>query len=332
MIGAVDDHAARTAPASGAEPSSRTTTASATAVITERHFDSLVPPEMAARAEQVGVRKAHLDLTSTFALSVLAGAFIALGAVFATTVSAGAGELPFGIVRLLAGIAFSLGLVLVIVGGAELFTGNTLIVMAWASGKVHTGLLLRNWAIVYVGNFVGAVATAIVVFVSAQYDFGGGAVGASALATGNAKAGLEFIPAIALGMLCNALVCLAVWLTFSARTTTDRIIAIIGPIAAFVASGFEHSVANMYFIPQALLIRAFAPESFWSSIGTSAADYPNLTLTGFLVDNLVPVTIGNIIGGALMVGAVYWFIYLRRVPTSRHGPDGPGGVGDTTFP
>ena len=315
MIGSMDDRAARTAPASDSVSGSRMSTAPATAVIAERHFDSLVPPEMAARAEQVGVRKAHLDATSTFALSVLAGAFIALGAVFATTVSAGAGELTFGIVRLLAGIAFSLGLVLVIVGGAELFTGNTLIVMAWASGKVHTGLLLRNWAIVYVGNFVGAVATAVVVFVGAQYTLGGGAVGASALATGNAKAGLELIPAIALGMLCNALVCLAVWLTFSARTTTDRIIAIIGPIAAFVASGFEHSVANMYFIPQALLIRAFAPESFWASIGTSASDYPNLTLTGFLVDNLVPVTIGNIIGGALMVGAVYWFIYLRRVPT-----------------
>ena len=274
-------------------------------------FDSLLPPEMAARAEHVGVRKAHLDAISTFALAVLAGAFIALGAIFATTVSAGGAALPFGVVRLLAGVAFSLGLILVIVGGAELFTGNTLIVMAWASRKVSTGLVLRNWVIVYAGNIVGAVATATVTFIAGQYSFGGGAVGLAALAIGNAKSGLEFIPAVALGMLCNALVCLAVWLTFSARTTTDRILAIIPPIAAFVAAGFEHSVANMYFIPEALLIRGNAAATFWTSIGKTAADYPNLTLGGFLVNNLLPVTIGNIIGGAAMVGIVYWFIYLR---------------------
>jgi formate transporter len=274
-------------------------------------FDSLIPPEMAARAEAVGVRKANLDAVSTFALSVLAGAFIALGAIFATTVSAGGSILPFGIVRLVAGIAFSLGLILVIVGGAELFTGNTLIVMAWASRKVSTSLVLRNWLIVYAGNLVGAVGTAFVAFAGGQYLFGAGSIGLAALATGNAKAGLDFVPALALGMLCNALVCLAVWLTFSARTTTDRILAIVPPIAAFVAAGFEHSVANMYFLPIALLIRAFAPGSFWAEIGKSAADYPNLTVERFLVGNLLPVTIGNIIGGALMVGIVYWFIYLR---------------------
>lgn len=274
-------------------------------------FDALMPAEMAAHAERIGVRKAHLDWVSTFALGVLAGAFIALGAIFATTVSAGGAALPFGVVRLLAGVAFSLGLILVIVGGAELFTGNTLIVMAWASGKVPTTLLLRNWVIVYLGNFVGATATAVVVFVAGQYAFGAGSVGAAALATGNAKTGLDFIPAVALGMMCNALVCLAVWLAFSARTTTDRILAIVPPIAAFVAAGFEHSVANMYFIPAALLIRNGAPASFWTSIEKTAADYPNLTIQGFLVGNLLPVTIGNIIGGAVMVGIVYWFIYLR---------------------
>ncbi|MCI0583896.1 MAG: formate transporter FocA [Chloroflexi bacterium] len=267
---------------------------------------------MAGRAEQVGVRKARQDALATFALAVLAGAFIALGAIFATTVSAGAGALPFGVVRLLAGVAFSLGLILVIVGGAELFTGNTLIVMAWASRRVSTAEVLRNWAIVYAGNLVGALATAVVTFVGGQFAFGAGSVGATALAIGDGKAGLDFVPAIALGMLANALVCLAVWLSYSARSTTDRILAIVPPIAAFVASGFEHSVANMYFIPQALLIRAFAPDSFWASIGGAAADYPNLTLGAFLVDNLLPVTIGNVIGGALMVGAVYWFVYLRR--------------------
>ena len=277
----------------------------------EPRFDSLIPAEMAERAERVGVRKAELDAVSTFALAVLAGAFIALGAIFATTVGAGGAALPYGIVRLVSGVAFSLGLILVVVGGAELFTGNTLIVMAWADGKVSTRRLLRNWLIVYAGNLVGAVSTAIVAFVSGQYLFGGGSVGVAALATANAKAGLDFIPAVALGMLCNALVCLAVWLTFSARTTTDRILAIVPPIAAFVAAGFEHSVANMYFIPQGLLIKAFAPASFWGAIGKTAADYPHLDLQGFLVANLVPVTIGNVIGGAVMVGAAYWFIYLR---------------------
>ena len=279
-------------------------------------FDSLLPVEMAARAEDVGVRKAGLDAVSLFALAVLAGAFIALGAIFATTVSAGAGNLPYGVGRLLAGIAFSLGLILVIVGGAELFTGNTLIVMAWAGRRVSTGLVLRNWTIVYVGNLVGALATAVVMVVSGQYAFGGGSVGLAALATGEAKAALDFVPAIALGMMCNALVCLAVWLTFSARTTTDRILAIVPPIAAFVAAGFEHSVANMYFIPEAIAIRLFAPQSFWDAAGRAPADYPHLDAVGF-VANLVPVTIGNVIGGALMVGIVYWFVYLRSARRAR---------------
>jgi formate transporter len=266
---------------------------------------------MAAKAEAVGVLKAGLDTVSLFVLAVLAGAFISLGAIFATTVSAGAGDLPFGVVRLMAGLAFSLGLILIIVGGAELFTGNTLIVMAWASRKVSSASLLRNWAVVYVGNFVGALATAGVMFASGQYMFGKASVGLSALTIGEAKAGLEFLPAIALGMMCNALVCLAVWLTFSARTTTDRILAIVPPIAAFVAIGFEHSVANMYFIPEAIAVRTWAPAEFWTAIGRVPADFPNLTVDAFVVRNLLPVTIGNVIGGAVMVGVVYWFVYLR---------------------
>ena len=276
-------------------------------------FDALLPPDMAARAEDIGVRKANMELGRLCALSFLAGAFIALGAVFATTVSAGtAPHLGFGVTRLLAGVVFSLGLVLVIVGGAELFTGNNLIVMAWASRKVPTVLLLRNWGVTYVGNFVGAIATAAVVFLAGQYTMGSGAIGAAALATADAKSGLGPVQAVALGALCNVLVCLAVWMTFSARTTTDRILAIVPPIAAFVACGFEHSVANMYFIPLGLLIKAGAAPEFWSSIGGSPEDYANLTWYGFLVRNLLPVTIGNVIGGSLMVGAVYWFIYLRR--------------------
>jgi formate/nitrite transporter len=286
----------------------------------EGRLDALLPVEMAARAEQVGAKKATMDRASMFMLAVLAGAFISLGAMFATTVLATSGDgLPYGVGRLLAGVTFSLGLILVLVGGAELFTGNNLIVMAWASRKVSTRLLAQNWLVVYLGNFAGTLATAALVYAGGQFTFGGGAVGASALATAHAKVQLGFGEAIALGVLCNALVCLAVWLTFSARTTTDRILAIVPPIAAFVAAGFEHSVANMYFIPLGLLIKANAPESFWASIGRTAAGYPELTWERFLLYNLLPVTLGNVVGGTLLVGAVYWFIYLRP----RHSPRPP---------
>jgi formate transporter len=277
----------------------------------EFQIDALLPADMAVKVEYVGERKASLDPFSTLTLAVLAGTFIAFGAVFSTVVAAGAGDaLPFGLTRLLSGLVFSLGLILVLVGGAELFTGNNLIVMACASRRVSTRLLLNNWALVYLGNFVGAMGTALLVYLSGQYGFGKGLVGAAALSIANGKTGLDFAPAVALGILCNALVCLAVWLTFSARTTTDRILAIIPPVAAFVAAGFEHSIANMYFVPIGLLIKAGAPASFWATIGKTAADFPTLTWTNFFLRNLVPVTLGNIIGGAL-VGAVYWSVYLR---------------------
>jgi formate transporter FocA len=280
---------------------------------THAEFDALLPPQIAVRAEEVGVAKANRDATTTFVLAVLAGAFIALGAVFATTVSAGsAGVVPYGVARLLAGVVFSLGLILVIVGGAELFTGNTLIVMAWASGRLPVTGMLGNWAIVFAGNLVGALATALVVYVAQQHTFGQGAVGVNALAIAHAKVQLGFAQAVALGMLCNALVCLAVWLSLSARSTSDRILAILFPIAAFVAAGFEHSVANMYFIPIALLIKDFASADFWTAIAQTPAQYAALTWSAFLVRNLVAVTLGNVIGGAGMVGAVYWFVFLRR--------------------
>jgi formate transporter len=289
--------------------------------------DALLPPEMAARAEQLGVKKAGMDAPGLFVLAVLAGAFIAVGALSATTVAAGAaGALPYGVTRLLAGLVFSLGLILVVVGGAELFTGNNLLVMAWASRKVSTGLLLRNWGIVYAGNFVGAVATAALVYLSGHYRFGDGAIGKTALATAQAKVGLGFGEAVALGVLCNALVCLAVWLTYSGRTTTDKVLVIVPPIAAFVAAGFEHSVANMYFLPVALFIKAGAPAPFWSKIGQAPGDYPDLTWGPILFDNLLPVTVGNIFGGAVLVGAVYWFVYLRNAPAPASPPTGAQGA------
>ena len=276
----------------------------------EIRIDALLPAEMAHKAEQVGASKTSLDTVTMFGLAVLAGAFISLGAIFATTVTTGAsGILPFGITKLMGGLVFCLGLILVIVAGAELFTGNTLIVMGWASGKVSTRALLRNWVVVYLGNFVGSLGTALLVFYAKQYTFGGGAIGQNTLNIAVGKLNYDFVQAIALGILCNGLVCLAVWLTFSAHSTTDKIMAIIFPITAFVAAGFEHSVANMYFIPMGLFIKDF--DSAWVSEHASSMDLSQLTWGNFLIDNLLPVTIGNIIGGAVLVAAAYWFIFLR---------------------
>lgn len=289
----------------------------------ETHIDALLPAEMATLAEQVGIRKAEMPALTTFTLAVLAGAFISLGAIFATTISAGSmsvvgadgtaaytAVLPYGVTRLLAGLVFCLGLILIVVGGAELFTGNNLIVMAWASGRVTSRALLRNWAIVYFGNFLGSISTAIMMFFTRQYTFGADAVGITALRIAVGKVDYTFLQAFALGVLCNALVCMAVWLTFSARTTLDKIVAIIFPITAFVAAGFEHSIANMYFIPYALLIKGLDPE-FISRAGGAIQHLDILTWRSFFIDNLIPVTIGNIIGGTVLVAAVYWSVYLR---------------------
>jgi formate/nitrite transporter len=272
-------------------------------------LDGLLPPEMAKRAEETGVSKASLDTMSTFALAVLAGAFVALGAVFSTVALAGAEAAPWGLARVVAGLVFSAGLILVVVGGAELFTGNNLIVMAWAGRRIRTSALLRNWLLVYAGNFAGGVSVAVAVLVARVHEAGGGAFGVTALEIAAAKLRLGFWQAVALGTLCNVLVCLAVWLTFSARSTADRVLAVIPPVSAFVAAGFEHSVANMYFVALGLLIAAFDP-AFVGAQGLGAQAQA-LSWSGFLLRNLLPVTAGNIIGGAVLVGAVYWFIYLR---------------------
>jgi formate/nitrite transporter len=255
----------------------------------------VVPPALIARlVEDVGVKKAGLSLVQTLTLGILAGAFIALGAMFYTVVVTGS-ELGFGPTRLLGGIAFSLGLILVIIGGAELFTGNSLIVLAWVDGRIDTAALLRNWSIVYVGNLIGALGSAALVHLSGTLDLNDGAVGQTAQAIAQSKVSLEFIPAFIRGVLCNTLVCLAVWMCFAAHTVTGKVFAILFPVAAFVALGFEHSVANMYLIP----IAALQPGS---TIGTMD-----------LLGNLIPVTLGNIVGGGVLVALTYWLVYLKKV-------------------
>jgi len=288
-------------------------------------FDAILPPGMAAKAEDLGVKKANLNALNMFMLAILAGAFIGIGAIFATTVAAGAMSvkdaagaaafstgLPYGVTRLLVGLSFTVGLILVVVGGAELFTGNTLITMAFASKKVTLMQLLRNWGIVYLGNLVGSVLTAYIVFLGKQYSFGSGAIGLAALNIGEGKTAFTFIQAVALGIMCNTLVCMAVWMCYSARSTTDKILAIIPPIACFVAAGFEHSIANMYFIPVSLFIKYSGDAKFFEMIGKTPDAFPHLTWGNFFLANLLPVTIGNIIGGAIMVGLIYWFVYLRK--------------------
>jgi formate/nitrite transporter len=242
---------------------------------------------------------------------VLAGAFIALGAIIMTVVLTGTGELPWGVARLLAGLAFSLGLILVIVGGAELFTGDSLMVVACASRRITPGTLLRAWSLVYVGNIAGALGTALLVFLAGQHGFGGGGVGKTALAVASAKAALPTVQLFFLAVLCNVLVCLAVWMSFGARSSTDKVMVIVPPVAAFVAAGFEHSIANIYLLTYGLAIKAWAGPEFWTAIAQGAAAYPALTSAG-AIHNIVVSTIGNLVGGSLMVGAVYWFVYLRR--------------------
>jgi formate transporter len=270
-------------------------------------IDAFVPREMAERMEDVGVKKAQLDFWSMFVLAVLAGFFIGLGAEFYTLVATDNG-LGFGLSKLVGGLVFSLGLILVIIAGAELFTGNNLIVIAWVSGKLTLAQVMRNWLIVYLGNLVGSLGTAMLVYLTDQWTFAGYRVGATALAIANGKVNLTFVQGVARGILCNALVCLAVWLCMSGRSVTDKILAIVFPITAFVASGFEHSIANMYFVPIGLLLKG-EPQVL-AAAGVTAADLSRLDWVGFL-RNLLSVTTGNIFGGVFMVAAVYWFIYLR---------------------
>jgi formate transporter len=272
-------------------------------------LEALLPPDMARLGEDIGVRKVKMDALTTLVLAILADAFIALGGMFSTTALAGTGNAPWGPVRVLARVVFSLGLILVIVGGAELFTGNNLLVMAWASSRLPTGALVHNWGIVFVGNFLGAVGTALLICLAGTHRFGGGAFGIAAMTMAHSKLQLGFGQALVLGILCNGLVCLAVWLSYSARTTTDRILAIVPPVSAFVAAGFEHSIANMYFVPLGLFIAALDPAFVKAAALDTQAQ--GLSWSVFLARNLLPVTLGNIIGGSVLVATVYWFVYLR---------------------
>jgi formate transporter len=264
-------------------------------------LDAYAPAEIARRVEAVGVAKARLPLLQTAMLGMLAGAFIGLGALFATIVASDA-SLGYAAVRVGSGLCFSLGLLLVVVAGAELFTGNNLLAMAAAAGRIRPIELVRNWVTVCLANFVGAAALALVVYLSGHWEMNGGAVGQTYLKIAAYKAGLDPWRAFFLGVLCNVLVCLAVWMAMAGRSVVDRFVAVVAPVTAFVAAGFEHSIANMYYFPLALLLKqAGVPLPAGAEAISVAA----------MLANLGPVIAGNLVGGSVLVGLVYWAIYLR---------------------
>ena len=265
-------------------------------------IDAYSPREIAVRVESIGVTKARLPLFTMAALGIVAGGFIGLGALYYTLVVSDP-SLGFAISRVLGGLVFSLGLILVVVAGAELFTGNNLLVMAWTSRKITTTELLKNWLVIFTANAVGAIGLAVLVALSHHSSMNGGDVGLQMVKIAAMKTSTPFWEAFFKGILCNVLVCLAVWMVLAGHTVTDKILAIVFPISAFVAAGFEHCVANMYFIPLGLLVldQVIVPTS---------VNISNLTWIGFMY-SLIPVTLGNVIGGSGFVALTYYVVYNR---------------------
>lgn len=264
--------------------------------------DAFSPKEIAQRVNDVGVAKVKLPLLSLLMLGLLAGAFIGLGALYFVLIKSDA-SLGFATSQVVGGLAFSLGLILVIVAGAELFTGNNLLAMAWAEGKISSVELLRNWIIVCLANFIGAAGLAVLVFLSGHTEMNNGAIAEQYLKIAMVKTAMPFWSAFFKGVLCNVLVCMAVWMAFAGRTVIDKAVAIVFPISAFVAAGFEHCIANMYIIPLAMLEKAF---------NTTNLAAETVTWIGFF-NNLLPVILGNLVGGSLLVGYVYHIIYRRNI-------------------
>lgn len=274
-------------------------------------FDALSPQQIAERAAEVGVAKATKSPKKSFLLAITAGIHIGIAFIFYTIATTGAGDMSWGMARFIGGLAFSLGLILVLVTGGELFTSSVLTIVARAGGKISWTSMFRNWGVVYLGNFVGALLLVLCMLVAKQYMFSDGQVGLNTMKIAQHKLHHDFSQAVALGIMCNVLVCLAIWMSYSGRSLTDKILVMILPVAMFVASGFEHCIANMFQVPMGIAIKNFAPEQFWQLTGANITDFADLTLSNFLINNLLPVTIGNIIGGAFCIGLFYWMIYLR---------------------
>ncbi|MEX7638055.1 formate transporter FocA [Serratia marcescens] len=278
---------------------------------TDSPFDLILPAATAKIAEDAGVYKATKHPLKTFYLAITAGVFISIAFVFYITATTGTAGVPFGLAKLVGGICFSLGLMLVVVSGADLFTSTVLIVIAKASGRISWGQLGANWLNVYLGNLVGALFFVALIWFSGEYMVANGQWGLNVLQTADHKLHHTFIEAVCLGILANLMVCLAVWMSYSGRTLTDKMLAMVLPVGMFVASGFEHSIANMFMIPMGIVVKHFATPEFCQAVGAVPEQYAHLTVSNFIINNLIPVTIGNIIGGGLLVGLTYWVIYLR---------------------
>jgi len=272
------------------------------------NLQMFTPPEIAEQLGEVCQGKCRTPMKKLFVLAILAGAFIAFGAQLSIIVGSDA-TLGFGFTKFIAGAVFSVGLMLVVVAGAELFTGDSLIVIAALEKKVRWGELLKTWAAVYLGNLVGSLLIACLLYWSGLWSMNDNFIGAAALKIAGTKVGLTFIQGLVRGILCNWLVCLAVWMATSARDVIGKLFAVFFPVMAFVASGFEHSVANMFFIPYGILLKSVP--SVVEATGKTLADYAGLNWATLWTRNLIPVTVGNVIGGAFLVGFIYWLVYLK---------------------
>lgn len=269
------------------------------------------PYEMMAEAEKFALSKAKKTSGMTLSLAVMAGAFIGLAFLFYITVTTGSADAGWGLSRFAGGLAFSMGLILIVICGGELFTSSVLSSISWANKQISFGKMLSIWGKVYVGNFIGAMFLLLLVTAAGLYQMDHGQWGLNALNIAQHKLHHSVVQAFALGILCNLLVCLAIWLTFSSANAMTKAAMTILPVAMFVSSGFEHCVANMFMVPLGIVIQNFAPESFWSQVGVSASQYADLNITQFVTANLIPVTLGNIVGGAVLVGLANWSIYRR---------------------
>ena len=272
-----------------------------------------VPPaEMAKLAEQTAVGKTKKHPEVTIVLAILAGIFVSIAGMFYTIVTTGTEGMPYGMVKLIGGMSFSVALMMVVLCGAELFTSNTLLLMGKATGRLKFSQIAKNWTMVYFGNFAGSLLFAGLVYAGGVMDGAGGGVGLSAMYIANAKLSHTFGQAIILGILCNLVVCLTYWMTLASRDATGKMLACVLPVAAFLAAGFEHSIANMYLLPMGYMVKEFATPEFWQAIGYSYQDFAAIKLSNIFMLNLIPVTVGNIIGGGVMVGLSKWFVHLRQ--------------------
>lgn len=271
-----------------------------------KFVDAFTPAEVAEKVKTVGVDKANMGFFPLFILSMMAGAFIAFAAMYYTVVVTGS-DLPYGITQLLGGLVFALGFILVVIAGAELFTGNTLVIMAWAKRQVSFTSLMRNWSIVYIGNAIGALVTVYLVYLSGYLGNADYGVGVTAVKTGLIKVDHTFVEAFTRGLFCNVLVCLGSWMVYASRSVTDKVLAVLFPISGFVAMGFEHSIANMYMIPVAMV--AATDQAIVAAGHFDSAQLATLDVNG-LMNNLIPVTLGNIVGGAGFVAMAYYLVYV----------------------